>query len=276
MLVERFEDAAEFSRRAMPLLGADPAAHSIMLGVLHGIERGRYDEHGLWLASLGGEPQAAVTRTPPFNLLLARPRTPAALAPLAATVRADDPGARGVNGATPEAEAFADAWGDPWMVRMRLRLHSLRVAQPVPAAAGGMRAGTAADLPLLLAWMEAFAAEAGIQGSAEQHAAGIRARLGEPEGIVLWEDAGRPVAFAGSAETSPGVARIGPVYTPTEHRRQGYATALVHDLTAALLRRGVGLCLLYTDLANPTSNGIYARIGYRPVLDAVEVEFGPG
>ena len=276
MLVERFEDAAEFRRRAAPLLDADPAGHSIMLGVLRGIERGRYDEHGLWLASLDGEPQAAVTRTPPFNLLLARPRTPAALAPLAARVRADDPGAAGVNGAMPEAEAFAGAFGGPWKVRMRMRLHSLRAAEPVPAVAGGMRAGTAADLPLLLAWMEAFAAEAGIQGSVEQHAAGIRARLGEPEGIVLWEDAGRPVAFAGSAETSSGVARIGPVYTPPERRRNGYATALVHDLTEALLRRGVGLCLLYTDLANPTSNGIYARIGYRPVLDAVEIEFGPG
>ena len=276
MLVERFEDAAEFRRRAAPLLDADPAGHSIMLGVLRGIERGRYDEHGLWLASLDGEPQAAVTRTPPFNLLLARPRTPAALAPLAARVRADDPGAAGVNGAMPEAEAFADAWGEPWNVRMRMRLHSLRAATAVPAAAGRMRAATGADLPLLLAWMEAFATEAGIQGNAEQRAASIRARLGEPEGIVLWEDGGVAVAFAGSGETSPGVARIGPVYTPPDRRRNGYATALVHDLTAALLRRGVGLCLLYTDLANPTSNAIYARIGYRPVLDAVEIEFGPG
>jgi predicted GNAT family acetyltransferase len=276
MLVERFEGAAEFRRRAAPLLDADPAGHSVMLGVLRGIELGRYDEHGLWLASLEGEPQAAVTRTPPFNLLLARPRTPAALAPLAARVRADDPGAGGVNGAMPEAEAFAGAWGGPWKVRMRMRLHSLRAAEPVPAVAGGMRAGTAADLPLLLAWMEAFAAEAGIQGNAEQHAAGIRARLGEPEGIVVWEDDGRPVSFACSGETSPGVARIGPVYTPPERRRNGYATALVHELTEALLGRGVRLCLLYTDLANPTSNGIYARIGYRPVLDAVEIEFGPG
>jgi predicted GNAT family acetyltransferase len=276
MLVERFEDAAEFGRRAAPLLGADPAAHTVMLGVLRGIADGRYEEHRLWLVSLDGEPQAAVTRTPPFHLLLARPRTPAALAPLAARVRADDPGAGGVNGAMPEAEAFAAAWGPPWTVRMRMRLHSLRTATPVPAVAGHMRAATAADLPLLLAWMEAFAAEVGIQGSPEQHAASIRARLGEPEGIVLWEVGGTPVAFAGSSESSPGVGRIGPVYTPPDRRRNGYATALVHSLTEALLRRGVGLCLLYTDLANPTSNAIYARIGYRPVLDAVEIEFGTG
>lgn len=28
--------------------------------------------------------------------------------------------------------------------------------------------------------------------------------------------------------------------------------------------------MLYTDLANPTSNSIYQRIGYRPVIDATD------
>ena len=32
-------------------------------------------------------------------------------------------------------------------------------------------------------------------------------------------------------------------------------------------------CLLYADLANPTSNGIYRAIGYRPVAELVRYEF---
>jgi hypothetical protein len=39
-------------------------------------------------------------------------------------------------------------------------------------------------------------------------------------------------------------------------------------LSRQLLGEGNRFCCLYTDLDNPTSNAIYARIGYRPVSDA--------
>jgi predicted GNAT family acetyltransferase len=56
------------------------------------------------------------------------------------------------------------------------------------------------------------------------------------------------------------------VYTPPELRGRGYASALTAALTEQLLQRR-RFCYLYTDLANPTSNSIYRRIGYRPVTD---------
>jgi predicted GNAT family acetyltransferase len=65
------------------------------------------------------------------------------------------------------------------------------------------------------------------------------------------------------------------VYTPPEHRRRGYATALVGRQTEALLTGTTTTCVLFTDLANPTSNAIYRRIGYQPVCDAVEIAFEP-
>jgi predicted GNAT family acetyltransferase len=33
--------------------------------------------------------------------------------------------------------------------------------------------------------------------------------------------------------------------------------------------------LLFTDLANATSNAIYQRLGYRPVEDRIELSFSP-
>jgi RimJ/RimL family protein N-acetyltransferase len=33
--------------------------------------------------------------------------------------------------------------------------------------------------------------------------------------------------------------------------------------------------VLYTDLANPTSNAVYQRLGYRPVEDRVVLSFTP-
>ena len=58
------------------------------------------------------------------------------------------------------------------------------------------------------------------------------------------------------------------MYTPPELRGRGYATALTAELSQRLLdgrlfEGGRRFCFLYTDLANPTSNAIYERIGYR-------------
>ena len=76
--------------------------------------------------------------------------------------------------------------------------------------------------------------------------------------------------------TSPpvaGVVRLGPVYTPPEARRHGYATALVAELSRRALAAGATKCMLYTDLANPTSNSIYRAVGYRRSGDARQYLF---
>jgi predicted GNAT family acetyltransferase len=88
---------------------------------------------------------------------------------------------------------------------------------------------------------------------------------------VLWDDGG-PVSFAAFGNPTPNGIRIGPVYTPPELRRRGYASALVAELSTRLLadRR---FCFLYTDLANPTANKIYERIGYQRVCESAEIVF---
>lgn len=57
------------------------------------------------------------------------------------------------------------------------------------------------------------------------------------------------------------------VYTPPEHRGHGYAAAVTAEVSRAAREAGAQEVLLFTDLANPTSNGVYRRIGYRPVSD---------
>lgn len=72
-----------------------------------------------------------------------------------------------------------------------------------------------------------------------------------------------------------GVARVGPVYTPTDHRRLGYGAAVTAACTRDALDRGVDAVVLFTDLANPTSNAIHQQIGYRPVRDQSVIRFDP-
>lgn len=278
----RVASPEEFRERAGPLLAADEARHTVMLGVLEALVRtpGRYAESWLWVYERDGVAEAAALRTPPYHAVVARPRSAEALERLVDVVVRDCPDLPGLNGARPEADEFAAAWvrraGGRARERMRLRLHRLETLEQVREAPGDLRDAEAGDRDLLLEWMQAFAAETGIQGGSEELAAGIDARLGAPMGALLWEDDGRVVSFAGSSNSSPGVARIGPVYTPPDLRGRGYATTLVWRLTGALLDAGVHTVVLFTDQANPTSNSIYRRIGYRPVCEAVELDFERG
>jgi len=82
------------------------------------------------------------------------------------------------------------------------------------------------------------------------------------------------VSIAGYGGPTPNGIRIGPVYTPPDLRGRGYASALTARLTQTLLDGGRRFCFLFTDLANPTSNSVYQRIGYRPVTDVDLWRFG--
>jgi predicted GNAT family acetyltransferase len=65
------------------------------------------------------------------------------------------------------------------------------------------------------------------------------------------------------------------VYTPPEHRGRGYASACVAALSAHVLATDADTCILFTQLANPTSNAIYRAIGYEPVMEVTRYGFGP-
>ena len=76
-----------------------------------------------------------------------------------------------------------------------------------------------------------------------------------------------------AGEATPNGVRIAPVYTPLEHRRLGYGSAVTAAVSAERLASGRTFCFLYTDVANPTSNKIYTDIGYEPVCDSIDYAF---
>jgi predicted GNAT family acetyltransferase len=82
-----------------------------------------------------------------------------------------------------------------------------------------------------------------------------------------------PVSASGWGGPTPNGIRVGPVYTPPGLRGRGYATALVAELSQTLLDAGRSFVFLYTDLANPTSNAIYERIGYVKLCESAMIAF---
>jgi predicted GNAT family acetyltransferase len=125
---------------------------------------------------------------------------------------------------------------------------------------------------MLATWMRAFLAEAlpAEPYDEERMRVALQRRLSgdSANGYWLWEDDGEVVAWTGHGNPTGRGIRIGPVYTPPELRGRGYATALVAAQSQWLLSNGFDFCFLYTDLANPTSNAIYERIGYRKIADS--------
>ena len=100
----------------------------------------------------------------------------------------------------------------------------------------------------------------------------VAERLGH-RGLMLWEADGEPVAMAGLTRNVAGVVRVAAVYTAAGHRQRGYGGAITTAASQAALDAGAAAVVLFTDLANPTSNALYQRLGYRPVTDRVLLEF---
>ena len=280
MDVEHLTGAVAVLERVEDLLLADEARHNLALGILSTARAHPTvfpELHG-WVAREQGVVVGAAVRTPPHNLVLARPVDELAIDALAGAIEAELPG---VVGAVPEVDAFAAAWAERHRLEVRpafdQRIYALRQLTPPDVVPGAMRLAAGADRPLVLSWVRAFAREALGGGDDEDGSRAERsvdARLEATEaGIGLWEVAGRVVSLAGFGGPTPNGIRIGPVYTPPEHRRRGYGTAVTAAVSQLLLERGHRFCFLYTDLANPTSNSIYARIGYEPVCDSRELAF---
>jgi predicted GNAT family acetyltransferase len=72
---------------------------------------------------------------------------------------------------------------------------------------------------------------------------------------------------AGTARPTLHGIRLNYVYTPRERRGQGYASALVADLTQSLLDSGRSFVFLHADQANPTAMRLYERLGFEGVAD---------
>jgi uncharacterized protein len=274
--VFQVHDPVAFLEKAGPLLLQDEARHNLMLGLASTLRDHpeRYPDFGLWLVEHDGEPVGAALRTAPHNLVLARARDTRAVDALAQAVDDELPG---VVGALPEVEQFAHAWASRNGVTPQRRIAQgvfmLERVDPVEGVPGAMRKATSADRPLLLEWFLAFGIEALPHPDEERLARELDHRLSAADtGVVLWEHDGA-VSLAGFGGPTPNGIRIGPVYTPPELRGRGYASALVAELSSNLLAGGRRFCFLYTDLANPTSNKIYERIGYVRVCESAEIEF---
>jgi predicted GNAT family acetyltransferase len=271
MQLTRHETADAFLAHAGEFLGAREAEHNLILGLSSGLLVAplMYGEPAYFaVVEQDGRVVGATMRTPPHNLILSELDDLAAIGPLLDDARAVFGSLPGVVGPKEAVAKFAAAW--PAEARLEIAQRAFR-ADHVDAPTGvpgRMRDYERGDRELAARWMDAFADEALPERPPESSEEFVDRRETSPDGgIVLWEDDGAVVSMAGFGGRTPNGIRIGPVYTPPELRGRGYASALTAAVTQRLLDGGLRFCFLFTDLANPTSNSIYQRIGYEPVGD---------
>lgn len=259
--------------RAGSFLATEPVHHNLVLTLLHTRvhvpEPGRY-----WTVADGEDVVGVVLQSPLQFFATLTPMSRDAIAVAVDAIVADGAEVPGVNGEAGVAADFAGAWSERTrrvaVPALGQRLYEHRHDVDVQPTPGSFRRAGPADRELLVEWTEAFARE--IDEPLGDAAAVVDLRLAARQ-LFVWDDDG-PVAFAGISTPVCDVVRIGPVYTPPAVRNRGAATALVAALTRGARDRG-RRCVLYTDLANPTSNSVYRRIGYRAVAECLRYHFHP-
>jgi predicted GNAT family acetyltransferase len=271
-------DLEAFADHVWEPLAAGAAEQTVALSIIASLRAGqRWSDVAPvfgWHAD-AGDVRGAVCMTPPFELVLAAVPDDT-VAALVRTLRDEGITVPGVNGAVPTVERFAQAWLEGTDLRPRTtfeqRLYALgTLRMPAPPPPGRGRPAAESEVELAARWLRAFQEEAGVHSTDVESAA--RAAIADGR-LWLWEDeGGATVSLAGRTPAAAGVSRIAPVYTPPEARRRGYGAAVTAACTADALARGVDHVVLFTDLANPTSNSVYQRIGFRPLSDRRVVRF---
>lgn len=268
-------DAAAFETAVFPFLQQDPVLHTLIMSNVHARATGsRVEDEPSYFVSVhdgAGEVVGAAMRTPGRMVYLGalQAEYAEAVADAYLDVLTEQ---IGVAGDRLAARRFAGRWcerrGGTATESKAFRLHKLGTLTPL-SADGSARLMTDGEVELVADWVkDGFAEELG-----GEHLDWAKDHL-KNKSLWIWEAGGEPVSMVGYHLPVFGVCRVGPVYTPPEHRRHGYAGALTSHVSAEILAQGNQACL-YTDLANPTSNKVYHQAGYLPVADFTDLEFTP-
>ncbi|MEU7022894.1 GNAT family N-acetyltransferase [Streptomyces sp. NPDC046203] len=263
------DDHAAFRHTVHPHLSSDPVRNTALLTLLDAPGR-ITGPRGWWRDPVDGRVAGVVVVLPGRAVQLGMAGDEAARALAGVLPGVGEVAA--VRGEAGAVEVFAEATGRAWAAERGVRLFRLgELVPPEPAPAGAVRLAEPADVPLAVGWTREFARVVGEDPDADYTAA-VETRVADGR-LWLWEVAGEPVAMASVSPVVAGQARVSLVYTPPGHRGRGYAGGVTGAASRAALDAGAAHVVLFTDRANPTSNALYQRLGFRPVVDHTAVAF---
>jgi predicted GNAT family acetyltransferase len=170
--------------------------------------------------------------------------------------------------------AFSDYYGKPYITEMELIIHQLTSVTNLPISEGRFEMADMTDFDAISKLAYTFEEEKkpASRASMEHVYQLTQSRIAAGD-IFKWMHQGQMVSVAGIVRKTANAGIIGLVYTPTEYRCKGYATSIVSMLSLHILQNGFKYCGLFTDKANATSNHIYKKIGYEPILEFTDLAY---
>ena len=276
-------DASELIALAGACLELHESENNLPIGLAYALAKDpqRYGSEPPLLLSVleQGEVVGVAVMTPPRRIILSKfvAHIKGSMTHLVRYLLEADAPVPGVVGPASAAQAFSACWAEAVpsaapRETMRMRVFEARTVADVPLVAGALRLASMDDHPLMAQWMAAFSQEALGEPADLDGAKKSAARFIADGQLHIW-DCNGPVSMAKAARPMRNGVTVNAVYTPPEQRNKGYATACVASLTKKLLSERYSFCSLFADLSNPTSNSIYAKIGYVPLGDALEFDF---
>jgi len=218
-------------------------------------------------------------RTPPYNLVISYTDTLDSITSLTKELIKKKIELPGVLGFKAGVERFAKLWCNRKNLHLSLirneRVYKLQKVAKETLGNKKFVVGDKSNLKIILKWAEEFMLEA-LPELDEAHIKRTQKVIIEEikkDKIFLLIDEGEVVSMARKAGKTPNGNLVNLVYTPSHLRKRGYATECVAKLSLKILEEGNSFCFLFTDLMNPTSNSIYQKIGYRPVIDVDAYKF---
>ncbi len=286
MRVKRLSSVDDFASLVSPVLEASEAENNLALGIMSAVRAGEYHEPFFAVVheSPTANPESIVAvalRTPPFPVIIAL--TPKAADPQAARLlvqelhRVYGAGIGGFNADARIGPLYVQAWseltGAQASIHMQLRIFRCATVQPPAEVSGVGRLAAQRDRAVLQTMVTGFYHDALPDQydtkTVDKFVERILTAHPSQRGLLLWDVDGEVVSMAAYTGPTRHGIRINAVYTPPEHRKHGYASACVAELTRQLLEQGREFCFLFTDRSNPTSNKIYQATGYQPVSDHI-------
>lgn len=274
MEVKQFQSPQELFQESKDYLKEKEIENGLIIGILSNDSYGQREDD-LYLLVTENQNPLLVAAKRGKNLILAGEEENAekALSVLSDYIKEKGFYYPGIVGSRPLVDmAVPYLQGDKKLIcTMDQRIYKLEKVKMPLAQQGQMRNAKEKDKELVAKWVKDFSLAANEIMPFEDARKKAESLI-EKKVLFLWEVNGRPVSMCAKTRPAGRGITVAYVYTPKEERKKGYASCLVSKCSQMLLEE-YPYVMLYTDLANPTSNKIYQEIGYKPVVDSAMYDF---
>ena len=279
MTVRSYSSINEYLDENLHFLEKKEAVNNLLIGIPSSLKNIKdLHPYPVLLSVLNGnEVVFTSVQTPPKNLLIYGLEKSCALAieQLIDFILKNKITLPGVIGPKNIATVFAEKWRvkkqAEWKVNFEQLVYRLDKMEKIKYVNGFLRKATMQELDFLAEWAYFFTKEA--MGDGDRKEAAERTKNTIKKGnLFLWENGGKVVSMAGVSRPTRNGITVNYVYTPKKYRGYGYATSCVAKLSERMLEK-YRFCTLFTDQANPTSNSIYLKIGYKPIEEFRQINF---